>query len=62
MRVRLRGINSVTKPARGWHAQNLLVCVEGRPALAWRAGTPQFIASYNEAVAQQAIARRPACS
>jgi hypothetical protein len=38
--------------ARGRHAQDLLIHMEGRAALRAEPGTPEFVASYNEAVAR----------
>ena len=53
MRVRLRGINRVTKwladgtPRTYWYAW------KGGPPLCGEPGTPEFVASYNEAISRK---------
>ncbi len=56
MRVRLRGINAVTKKLADGRAVTYWYVWKGGPRLVGEPGTPEFIASYNAAVAQ----RRPA--
>jgi integrase len=53
MRIRLRGINSVTKKLADGSWQTYWYAWKGGPALRGKPGTPEFVASYNEAVAQK---------
>jgi integrase len=53
MRVRLRGINQVTKRLADGTLRTYWYAWKGGPALRGEPGTPEFIASYNEAVAQK---------
>ena len=56
MRVRLRGINAVTKKARGRYS-SVPITTRGRAdhRCASEPGTAEFIASYNEAVARKVV-------
>lgn len=53
MRVRLRGLNSNRKRLANGVAVTYWYAWKGGPALRGEPGTPEFIASYNEAVAQR---------
>jgi len=55
MRVRLKGINSITKTLADGTRRTYRYAWKGGPALQGEPGTPEFAASYNEAVA----ARKP---
>ena len=53
MRVRLRGINSVTKRLAGGSTTTYWYAWKGGPRLSGEPGTPEFIACYNEAIASK---------
>ena len=53
MRIRLKGINSVTKRLADGRTVTYWYAWKGGPALRGDPGSPEFIASYNEAVAQK---------
>jgi integrase len=53
MRVRLRGINQVTKRLADGTLWTYWYAWKGGPPLRGKPGTPEFITSYNEAVAQK---------
>jgi integrase len=53
MRVRLKGINRVTKRLADGRPQTYYYAWKGGPPLRGEPGTPEFIASYNEAVASK---------
>jgi integrase len=53
VRVRLKGINSVTKRLADGRAVTYWYAWKGGPSLRGEPGSPEFIASYNEAVAQK---------
>lgn len=53
MRVHLKGINSVTKKLADGSRRTYWYAWKGGPALRGELGTPEFIASYNEAVARK---------
>jgi integrase len=53
MRIRLRGINSVTKTLADGTRQTYWYAWKGGPPLRGEPGTPEFVASYNAAVAQK---------
>ena len=53
MRVRLRGINSVTKRLAGGRSVTYWYAWKGGPRLQGELGTPEFVASYNKAVASK---------
>jgi integrase len=56
MRVRLKGINPVRKQLADGSWKTYWYAWKGGPALRGEPGTPEFIASYNEAVAQRRVA------
>ena len=53
MRVRLKGINSITKKLADGTTRTYWYAWKGGPSLRGKPGTPEFIASYNEAVAKK---------
>jgi len=53
MRVRLKGINSITKRLADGSRRTYWYAWKGGPALHGEPGTPEFMASYNEAVARK---------
>ena len=53
MRVRLKGINSITKRLADGTRRTYWYAWKGGPPLRGEPGTPEFIASYNKAVAQK---------
>ena len=53
MRIRLKGLNSVTKRLADGRRRTYWYAWKGGPSLRGEPGTPEFIASYNEAVAQK---------
>src|SRR5438067_9856864 len=53
MRVRLRGINRTRKRLASGEVVTYYYAWKGGPPLRGRPGTPEFIASYNEAIAQK---------
>lgn len=58
MRVRLRGINSKRKKLADGSIKTYYYAWKGGPPLRGEPGTPEFIASYNEATARKALPRR----
>jgi hypothetical protein len=56
MRVRLRGVNSITKRLADGTRRTYWYAWKGGPPLRGNPGTPEFIASYNAAVAQKITA------
>ena len=54
MRVRLRGINSITKKLADGRRRTYWYAWKGGPPLRGEPGTPEFVASYNEAAARKA--------
>jgi integrase len=58
MRVRLRGINSKRKKLADGSFRTYYWAWKGGPALRGEPGTPEFIASYNEAVARKVVPPR----
>jgi integrase len=58
MRVRLRGINSITKRLADGTRRTYWYAWKGGPPLRGEPGTPEFIASYNEAVARKVVLPR----
>ena len=60
MRIRLKGINSKRKRLADGSCRTYYWAWKGGPPLRGEPGTPEFIASYNEAVAQQDAASRQA--
>jgi integrase len=55
MRVRLRGLNSVSKRLVDGTQRTYFYAWKGGPAVRGEPGTPEFIASYNEAVARKVV-------
>jgi hypothetical protein len=53
MRVRLKGINSYTAKRSDGTTKTYWYAWKGGPRLEGEPGTPEFIASYNEAAAQK---------
>jgi hypothetical protein len=53
MRLRLRGINSYTAKLADGTTRTYWYAWKGGPRLRGEPGTPEFIASYNEAAAQK---------
>lgn len=53
MRIRLKGINSVTKRLADGRTVSYWYAWKGGPALRGQPGSPEFIDSYNQAVAQK---------
>ena len=51
MRMRLKGINSITKRLANGALRTYYYAWKGGPPLRGEPGTPEFVASYNEAVA-----------
>ena len=58
MRVRLRGVNSKRKRLADGSFKTYYYAWKGGPPLRGEPGTPDFIASYNEAVARKAMLPR----
>ena len=55
MRVRLKGINSITKKLADGTTRTYWYAWKGGPPLRGELGSPEFIASYNEAVASKVV-------
>ena len=55
MRVRLKGINSIAKVLADGTRKTYRYAWKGGPALRGEPGTPEFVASYNEAVARKVV-------
>jgi hypothetical protein len=53
VRIRLKGINSITKKLADGTWRTYWYAWKGGPPLRGKPGTPEFIASYNAAVAQK---------
>jgi integrase len=60
MRVHLKGINSVTKTLADGSKRTYWYAWKGGPPLRGEPGTPEFIASYNEAAARKVVPPRGA--
>src|ERR1700738_2860329 len=58
MRVRLKGINSITKTLADGTRRTYWYAWKGGPPLRGDPGSPEFIASYNEAAARKVIPPR----
>jgi integrase len=58
MRIRLRGLNSVTKRLADGTRRTYWYAWKGGPPLRGQPGTPEFIASYNEAAARKVVPPR----
>ena len=55
MRIRLKGLNSVTKKLADRTRRTYWYAWKGGPPLPGEPGTPQFMAAYNEAVARKVV-------
>src|SRR5215468_10280451 len=55
MRIRLKGINSIRKRLADGTRKTYWYAWKGGPSLRGEPGTPEFIASYNEAVARKVV-------
>jgi integrase len=58
MRVQLKGINSITKKLADGTRRTYWYAWKGGPPLRGGPGTPEFVASYNEAVARKVVPPR----
>jgi hypothetical protein len=58
MRVRLKGINAITKTLADGTRRTYWYAWKGGPPLRGDPGSPEFIASYNEAAARKVIPPR----
>jgi len=58
MRVRLRGINRITKRLADGTLRTYYYAWKGGPPLHGKPGTPEFVASYNEAISRKVAAPR----
>ena len=56
MRIRLKGLNSITKRLADGTTRTYWYAWKGGPPLRGEPGTPDFVASYNEAVANRKLA------
>ena len=55
MRIRLKGINSITKRLANGARRTYWYAWKGGPPLSGEPGTPEFVASYNAAVARKVV-------
>jgi hypothetical protein len=55
MRIRLRGLNSISKKLADGTRRTYWYAWKGGPPLRGEPGTPEFVASYNEAVARRVV-------
>lgn len=55
MRIRLKGINSITKRLADGRRRTYWYAWKGGPPLRGEPGSPEFVASYNEAVASKVV-------
>jgi hypothetical protein len=55
MRVKLKGVNSKTKRLADGRTVTYFYAWKGGPPLKGEPGSPEFIASYNEAVARKVV-------
>ena len=53
MRIRLKGLNSITKKLADGTLRTYWYAWKSGPPLRGKPGTPEFIASYNEAAARK---------
>ena len=58
MRIRLKGVNSITKRLADGTRRTYWYAWKGGPPLRGEPGSPEFIASYNEAVARKVVPPR----
>src|SRR5712671_5688532 len=56
MRIRLKGINSKRKRLADGSSKTYYYAWKGGPPLCGEPGTPEFVASYNEAAARKVVA------
>ena len=62
MRIWLKGLNSVAKTLADGSTITYYYAWKGGPRLKGKPGTPEFIASYHEAVSAATASGRPACT
>ena len=62
MRVRLKGINSKRKRLADGSFKTYYYAWKGGPPLRGKPGSPEFVASYNAAVAKRSRRRPASCS
>jgi integrase len=55
MRIRLKGVNSITKTLADGSKRTYYYAWKGGPALCGKPGTPEFISSYNEAITRKVV-------
>src|SRR5262245_4218972 len=55
MRIRLKGVNAVTKTLADGSTRTYRYAWKGGPALRGEPGAPEFVHSYNEAIASRVI-------
>ena len=55
MRVRLKGLNNVTKRLADGRTVSYYYAWKGGPPLRGEPGTPEFIHSYNQAIARKVV-------
>ena len=58
MRIRLKGINSITKRLADGTRRTYWYAWKGGPPLRGEPGTPEFVHSYNEAIARKVVPPR----
>jgi hypothetical protein len=58
MRVRLKGINTITKKLADGTRRTYWYAWKGGPPLRGKPGTPEFVASFNEAIARKIVPPR----
>jgi integrase len=58
VRIRLKGINSITKKLADGTRRTYYYAWKGGPPLRGKPGSPEFVASYNEAVARKVVPPR----
>jgi integrase len=58
MRIRLKGVNSITKTLADGTRRTYWYAWKGGPPLRGEPGTPEFVASYNEAAARKVVPPR----
>jgi integrase len=58
MRIRLKGVNSITKKLADGTRRTYWYAWKGGPPLRGEPGTPEFVASYNEAAARKVVPPR----
>src|ERR1700733_7115684 len=58
MRIRLKGLNSITKRLADGTRRTYWYAWKGGPPLCGEPGTPEFMASYNEAISRKVVPLR----